>query len=500
MELVKGDGFSSDGPSAEAAPSSDAQLPWAPLLDAARGCAGVAYECITGNPTAPVDEQMISFRSQGEELRGYLVKPTRFVPYKLPVVIFAHGFSCTQHMGLLATARALCMRVGCAALTFDHAGFGQSDGRHRAICNWTMACGYLDAVTYLQQAHADNVDMDRVCVWGESMASRLAMVAASVLGDSILACICITPPCGRVAVGVDGQRPPVSNRPGGAAVAAAAAAAAASGDAVGAVPATNGAASSALEADRRIWEQMRKQLLSMRAQTTIMSDTSQGESGGSLIPDVVSVEPVLVIPAEKMTNKEAHVDLFDLNATILALSSSTPPGPPNGGASAAAMSSRAFSGRAGFSSAGRRPTLTDTRGHVWLGEDRRCKHDKLIIAFFNEYSRLEKASWTNDVVYVERAISTPWDELAALPFIEAALCFIVASDDEMENCSIDSQEVAFKRAAAAKEPRRFATVPTELGGHAGMMDPENLIGRQADWLKMIDEMEAFLREVFDRSL
>ena len=102
-------------------------------------------------------QREIRFRSQGVTIRGYLLLPAGSTTGGRgpPVLILSHGFSATQHMGLLDTARAISGRTGCAALTFDHAGFGESDGERHYFCHWTQATGYLDAVTYLRQVEAE---------------------------------------------------------------------------------------------------------------------------------------------------------------------------------------------------------------------------------------------------------------------------------------------------------------------------------------------------------
>ena len=143
-------------------------------------------------------QREIRFRSQGVTIRGYLLLPAGSTTGGRgpPVLILSHGFSATQHMGLLDTARAISGRTGCAALTFDHAGFGESDGERHYFCHWTQATGYLDAVTYLRQVEAENVDVERICLWGESLSSRLALVASSV-EPLIKGLILVTPPCGR---------------------------------------------------------------------------------------------------------------------------------------------------------------------------------------------------------------------------------------------------------------------------------------------------------------
>lgn len=140
----------------------------------------------------------VSFRSQGSTVRGYLHTPAERKKGKLPpVVVMAHGFSATQHMGLMDTARAICSRTGVAVLTFDHCGFGISDGERHLFCHWGQVCGYLDAVTYLRQAESAVVDVDKICLWGESLSSRLALVAAAVEPDHVKALILVTLPAGR---------------------------------------------------------------------------------------------------------------------------------------------------------------------------------------------------------------------------------------------------------------------------------------------------------------
>ena len=80
----------------------------------------------------------VAFRSQGVTLRGYLMLPVEPAAdgRRPPVVVMSHGFSATQHMGLMDTARTFCQRTGCAALTFDHGGFGESDGAPHHFCMW----------------------------------------------------------------------------------------------------------------------------------------------------------------------------------------------------------------------------------------------------------------------------------------------------------------------------------------------------------------------------
>jgi hypothetical protein len=129
-----------------------------------------------------VRRRRVQFLSQHAILRGFLFLPPR-IPASMsrpPVVILSHGFSCTQNMGLLDTAEALCTRTGCAALTFDHKGFGESGGPRHQFCRWSQAVAYLDAITFLAQVEAFHVDADRVVLWGESSSSRLVIPAGAM--------------------------------------------------------------------------------------------------------------------------------------------------------------------------------------------------------------------------------------------------------------------------------------------------------------------------------
>ena len=67
----------------------------------------------------------------------------------------------------------------------------------------------------------------------------------------------------------------------------------------------------------------------------------------------------------------------------------------------------------------------NTPPSVWLHENSRCFHPDAMIGFFARYSQLctneTGSGWSNEIIRVERATTVPWNELAALPFIEAAV-------------------------------------------------------------------------------
>ena len=127
------------------------------------------------------------------------------------------------------------------------------------------------------------------------------------------------------------------------------------------------------------------------------------------------------------------------------------------------------------------------------------QHPDVIYAFLNAYSQLPNANWHNEIVRVEYADSAPWVMLACMPQIRAALLFLVAENDEMENCSKAAQHDVFKRAQGANEPKRIVEMPCTVApgfGHAGAMDSCGLVGHKSTWLGMVTECESFIRDVF----
>lgn len=69
-----------------------------------------------------------------------------------------------------------------------------------------------------------------------------------------------------------------------------------------------------------------------------------------------------------------------------------------------------------------------------------------------------RAHWSNEIVRVERTNLGPFVEQAAMHFLHCSLCFIIAENDEMENCKKEVQVAAFQRARSACEPKVFVEV------------------------------------------
>ena len=69
-----------------------------------------------------------------------------------------------------------------------------------------------------------------------------------------------------------------------------------------------------------------------------------------------------------------------------------------------------------------------------------------------------RAHWANEIIRVERSNIGPFVEQAAMAYLTCSVCFIVAENDEMENCKKEVQHAAFQRATAAREPKVFVEV------------------------------------------
>ena len=236
-------------------------------------------------------EKPIAFRSQGATLRGYLILPQNsggIFGRPPPVIVFSHGFSTTQHMGLVDTAKAISSRTGCAAVTFDHSGFGESDGPRLRFSYWTQTCGYLDLVTYLVQNESQHVDVDRIALWGESGSSRDAIVAGAV-EPRVRAIIAVTPPCGRGTI-AGAEAPAEAEAPQ-----------------VTSAGLPLDSLNHQLMDDESVFEQMKAQLTKMRTRVSNVDDDSEGDSGGAWTPSVAVAHSLLVIPdvhVQKSSNPE----------------------------------------------------------------------------------------------------------------------------------------------------------------------------------------------------
>lgn len=135
---------------------------------------------------------LVEFESANETLRGRLYLP-RGSERGLPGLVMAPGFGATIPMGGENYAEALA-REGFAALLYDHAGFGTSEGHRKQEVNpWRQVEGYRSAVSFLSTRR--EVDPSRIAVWGFSYSATIAIIAAAT-DERIAAAVALIPALG----------------------------------------------------------------------------------------------------------------------------------------------------------------------------------------------------------------------------------------------------------------------------------------------------------------
>ena len=129
--------------------------------------------------------QYIEFDSAGKTLRGMLHLPAGRPPH--PAVMLCHGFTGHRievHFLFVRIARELQAR-GLAALRFDFAGSGESDGE---FADMTMSGEVNDAEAALEFLRAQPaVDEDRIGVAGLSLGGGVAAMLARRRADDLRA-------------------------------------------------------------------------------------------------------------------------------------------------------------------------------------------------------------------------------------------------------------------------------------------------------------------------
>lgn len=126
-----------------------------------------------------MDREDIEFTAQGTTLRGW------FYPAagtgEGPCVVLQHGFAAVKEMWLDKYAEVFQL-AGLNALVYDHPGFGASDAvagtPRQEVDPWQQIRGAQHAITYAQSR--DEVDPDRVGIWGSSYGGAHAMVVSAI--------------------------------------------------------------------------------------------------------------------------------------------------------------------------------------------------------------------------------------------------------------------------------------------------------------------------------
>jgi len=94
-----------------------------------------------------------------------------------PVVVMGHGFAGTRDVGLPHFAERFA-RDGLAAFVFDYRGFGASGGSPRQLVDPARQLEDWRAAVAAVRA-ADDLDGERVAVWGSSLGAGHALVTAA---------------------------------------------------------------------------------------------------------------------------------------------------------------------------------------------------------------------------------------------------------------------------------------------------------------------------------
>lgn len=134
----------------------------------------------------------LEFVSEGSVLRGRLFTPDGKNPS--PGIVMAPGFSATSHFAVFERYARAIAAIGVAVFLFDYRGFGPSEGEPRHEINaWNQARDYRSAVEFLRSL--DQVDRNRVGIWGVSSSTAVASVVAAA-DPTIAAVVLLVPAFG----------------------------------------------------------------------------------------------------------------------------------------------------------------------------------------------------------------------------------------------------------------------------------------------------------------
>jgi hypothetical protein len=132
---------------------------------------------------------------EGEEFAG--------ADGRRPCVVMAHGFAGTMDSGLLPFAERFA-DAGCDALVFDYRHFGASEGEPRQLLSIRRQLeDYAAAIAFARGL--DEVDPDRIVVWGSSYAGG-HVVPVAVADGKVAAVISQVPAMDGVATMLNAAR------------------------------------------------------------------------------------------------------------------------------------------------------------------------------------------------------------------------------------------------------------------------------------------------------
>lgn len=130
----------------------------------------------SAQPAAALSRTSVQFPSNGDILRGWLYMPDR-PKANVPCIVLSHGFSAVKEQYLDRYCEAFAA-AGFAALAFDHACFGESDGVPRQeVDPERQITGIQDAISFAQSLPA--IDAARIGLWGSSYSGGHALSVAA---------------------------------------------------------------------------------------------------------------------------------------------------------------------------------------------------------------------------------------------------------------------------------------------------------------------------------
>ena len=145
----------------------------------------------------------VTFESGGSTIAAVFYRPNR--PGRHPCVVMAHGFSGTMDW-ILPDFAAVFAAAGFAVLTFDYRHFGASEGQPRQLVDsQRQLTDIRSALAHVRSR--DDVDADRVALWGTSLGGSHVIVVAAE--DPRLAAVVANVPALDMYRGLRGRyRPP----------------------------------------------------------------------------------------------------------------------------------------------------------------------------------------------------------------------------------------------------------------------------------------------------
>lgn len=134
----------------------------------------------------------VSFYSDGLKLSGLIYEPDDLKPgERRPTVVCCHGYTGMKDVYLLPVPERLAAN-GYVALTFDHRGFGKSEGIVARLIPLEQVEDIRNAVTFMTTV--PSVDVNRIALYGTSFGGGNVVVAAAT--DDRVSCVVSVVPVG----------------------------------------------------------------------------------------------------------------------------------------------------------------------------------------------------------------------------------------------------------------------------------------------------------------